>query len=70
MPEDCWQSGQAITVDTSKGAIDLEPPTALDYAVWVLGLNTAMLASQEGIALSSVPTEHTMWNSQLNVMSN
>ena len=43
VPGGTWQSGKSITLDTENGAIDLEPGSLQDYAVWVLGLNAALV---------------------------
>lgn len=70
VPSSAWQAGQAITVDTSRGAIDLEPATEQEYVMWVLGLNAAMTAAQEPQALQDVPGSELLWSPDAFVMSN
>ena len=70
IPFQAWQSNQAITVDTSRGAIDLEPSTGLEYALWVLGLNAAMLAKESSIELANVSVDCMLWSPEVYVMSN
>ena len=61
---------QAVTVDTSKGAMDLEPATQEDYTLWVLGLNAAITVACENEVLSDVPVSQMLWHPSLLVMSN
>ena len=42
-----WRQGKAITADADTGSIKLEPASAEEYAVWVLGLNAALLTCQD-----------------------
>ena len=70
MPFSTWRPSQAITVDTSRGAIDLEPATEEDYTIWVLGLNAAMTVAQNFQNLKDVPVVQMLWNPDLYVMSN
>ena len=58
-----------MTVDTSRGAIDLEPPTGLEYAIWVLGLNAAMTITLDSALSTNVPVDQMLWSSELFVMS-
>lgn len=59
-----------MTVDTSRGAIDLEPPTGLEYGIWVLGLNAAMTTALDSTLSTNVPVDQMLWSSELFVMSN
>lgn len=69
VPSSAWQAGQAITVDTSRGAIDLEPPTEQEYVMWVLGLNAAMTAAQEPQSLQDLAGSDVLWSPDAFVMS-
>lgn len=70
VPATAWQPAQAITVDTGKGAIDLEPATQKEYAIWVLGLIAALTIAQEPQSLQDVPGSEMLWSSAAFVMSN
>ena len=70
VPDAAWQPAQAITIDTSKGAIDLEPATEREYATWVLGLNAALTAAQDSQVLRDLPVSEMLWSSDAFVMSN
>lgn len=60
-----------MTVDTSRGAIDLEPSTGLECAVWVMGLNAAMTAAAQGAeTVVNLSADEMLWSPQLYVMSN
>ena len=60
-----------MTVETSRGAMDLEPSNGLEYAVWVMGLNAAMSAAAHGAeTIATVPANEMLWSPQLFVMSN
>ena len=70
IPSIAWQPAQAITVDTSRGAIDLEPDTEKEYIMWVLGLNAAMTAAQEPQSVQDLPGSEVLWSPNAFVMSN
>lgn len=70
VPATAWQPGQAITVDTGKGAIDLEPATEKEYAIWVLGLVAALTTTQKPQSLQDVSGSDMLWNPDALVMSN
>ncbi len=59
-----------MTVDTTKGAMDLEPVTEADYTIWVLGLNAALTVAQNPQTLAEVPVAQMLWHPDLFVMSN
>ena len=59
-----------MTVDTTKGAMDLEPVTEADYNTWVLGLNAALTVAQNPQSLGEVPVAQMLWHPDLFVMSN
>lgn len=59
-----------MTVDTTKGAMDLEPVTEADYTIWVLGLNAALTVAQHPQTLAEVPVAQMLWHPDLFVMSN
>ncbi|KAK9833168.1 hypothetical protein WJX74_009142 [Apatococcus lobatus] len=42
-----WRQGKAITADADTGSIKLEPGSAEEYTLWVLGLNAALLTCQD-----------------------
>ena len=70
VPSDAWQNNQAMTVDTNKGAIDLEPPSGLEYAMWVLGLNAAITTALDSTVSTDLPVDQMLWSPELFVMSN
>lgn len=70
MPVSAWRPSQAVTVDTTKGAMDLEPVTEADYTIWVLGLNAALTVAQNPQTLAEVPVAQMLWHPDLFVMSN
>lgn len=70
VPAATWQSSQAVTVDTSRGAIDLEPATEEDYTIWVLGLNAVMTVAQNPQTLKDVPVAQMLWHPDLFILSN
>ena len=70
VPSTAWQPAQAITVDTSRGAIDLEPATEKEYTTWVLGLNAAMTAANEPQSVQDLPGSEIVWTPDAFVMSN
>lgn len=69
MPAAAWRPSQAVTVDTTRGAIDLEPATQEDYTVWVLGLNAALTVAQTAQTNIDVAAAHMLWHADLFVMS-
>lgn len=69
MPASAWAPSQAITVDTSRGAIDLEPGSEEEYATWVLGLNAAMTVMRNPQTLDDVSVPEMLWVPDLFVMS-
>ena len=69
VPAAVWRPSQAITVDTSKGAIDLEPASQEDYTLWVLGLNAALTVAQNAQTLKELPVPQMLWHPELYVMS-
>ncbi|KAL0021454.1 hypothetical protein WJX79_002812 [Trebouxia sp. C0005] len=70
VPVTAWHPSQAVTVDTTKGAMDLEPVTEANYTIWVLGLNAALTAAQKAQSLAEVPVAQMLWHPDLFVMSN
>ncbi|DBA79779.1 TPA: hypothetical protein ACH3X1_008443 [Trebouxia sp. C0004] len=69
VPVTAWLPAQAVTVDTTKGAMDLEPVTEADYSIWVLGLNAALTVAQKPQTPAEVPVAQMLWHPDLFVMS-
>ena len=69
MPEAAWLPAQTITVDTAKGAIDLEPATEQEYTAWVLGLNVALMAAQDSQTAQGLLVPHLCWSSCVLIMT-
>ena len=69
VPAAVWRLSQAISFDTSKGAIDLEPASLEKYTLWVLGLNAALTVAQNPQTLKELPVPQMLWHPELYVMS-
>ena len=71
VPGGAWQSGKSITLDTDNGAIDLEPGSLQDYAVWVLGLNAALVGEHGRQVAQTVdlPASQMSWCRSMFTMS-
>eukprot|EP00891_Asterochloris_glomerata_P008704 jgi/Astpho2/8704/fgenesh1_pg.00128_%23_14_t len=71
VPGGPWQSGKSITLDTDNGAIDLEPGSLQDYAVWVLGLNAALVGEHGRQVAQTVdlPASQMSWCRSMFTMS-
>jgi hypothetical protein len=44
VPDGAWREGECILVHTARGVLALAAPNAATHAIWVLGLNAALVS--------------------------
>lgn len=44
VPDGVWREGDCILVHTARGPLALAAPNAATHAIWVLGLNAALVS--------------------------